>query len=71
MDMETEKTIIKNEAQYNWAMSRIEELLPFVNDETPDTDPKSIELYLLSGLVAEYEDVCYPIGKPSLNSVHK
>ena len=69
--METVKTKIENEAQYNWAMSRIDELLPLVNDETADTDPNSIELYLLSGLVQEYEDVHYPIGKPTLIDVLK
>ncbi|MDE6340245.1 MAG: helix-turn-helix domain-containing protein [Muribaculaceae bacterium] len=64
--MDTIKTKIENETQYNWAMARIEELLPEVNDDTPEDDPKSIELYLLSALVEEYEDVYYPIGEPSL-----
>ena len=63
--METIKTTIENETQYNWAMGRIEELLKKVNDDTPDNDPNSIELYLLSSLVEEYEDVHYPIGAPS------
>lgn len=70
-DMETIKTTIENEAQYEWAMKRIDELLPHVNDDTPDDDPNSIELYLLSRLVEEYEVVHYPIGKPSLISVLK
>lgn len=69
--MDTVKTKIENEIQYNWAMARIDELLPKVNDETPDDDPNSIELYLLSGLVEEYEDVHYPIGTPSLVDVIK
>lgn len=69
--METIKTKIENETQYNWAMGRIEELLPKVNDDTPDNDPNSIELYLLSGLVKDYEDVHYPIGAPSLIDVLK
>lgn len=69
--MELLKTTIENEAQYDWAMSRIEELLPLVNDETPEDDEKSIELYLLSKLVTEYEDVHYPIGGPSLIDVLK
>lgn len=69
--METVKTKIENEIQYNWAMSRIDALLPKVNDETPEDDPNSIELYLLSALVQEYEDVHYPIGKPSLIDVLK
>lgn len=69
--METVKTTIENENQYNWVMSRIEELLPKVTDETTESDPNSIELYLLSGLVQEYEDVYYPIGKPSLIDIIK
>lgn len=69
--MENLKTTIENEAQYDWAMKRIDELLPCVNDETPDYDPNSIELYLLSRLVQEYEDVHYPIGKPTLVGVLK
>lgn len=62
---------IETEAQYNWAMNRIEELLPFVNNETPVDDPKYIELILISNLVGDYEDEHYPIGKPSLISVLK
>lgn len=70
-NMEKVKTKIENEVQYNWAMSRIDELLPKVNDDTPDSDPNSIELYLLTGLVEEYEDEHYPIGTPSLIEVLK
>lgn len=70
-DMETIKTTIENEAQYDWAIKRIDELLPHVNDDTPVDDPNSIELYLLSKLVEEYEDVYYPIGEPSLIDVIK
>ena len=69
--MEDIKTTIENEVQYDWAMKRIDELLPLVNDETSDDDPNSIELYLLSRLVQEYEDVHYPIGEPSLIDVLK
>ncbi len=69
--METAKTKIENESQYNWAMKRIDELLPMVTDETPDSDPNSIELYLLSALVEEYEDANYPIGTPSLIDILK
>ena len=65
-NMETIKTKIENEKQYEWAMARIEQLLPKVHDDTPDDDPNSIELYLISALVEEYEDVHYPIGSPSL-----
>ena len=69
--MEFQKAKIENETQYNWAMARIEQLLPKVSNDTPDDDPNSIELYLLSDLVAEYEDIHYPIGPPSLIDVLK
>ena len=32
---------IENEIQYNWAVKRVEELLPTVNDDTPLDDPNS------------------------------
>ena len=46
-------TKIENESQYEWAVERVEKLLPLVNDETPETDPNYIELVLLSNLVAD------------------
>lgn len=64
-------TKIENDDQYRWALSRVEELLPLVNDDTPLTDPNSIELELLSGLVADYSDEHYSIGEPSLIDVIK
>lgn len=57
---------IENEAQYRWALSRVEELLPHVKDDTLRTDPLSMELELLSGLVADYSDEHFAIGEPSL-----
>lgn len=59
-------TKIENEVQYRWALQRVEELLPLVKDDTPLTDPNSIELDLLSGLVADYSDEHFTIGTPSL-----
>ena len=64
-------TKIQNETAYKATMERIEELLPLVDDNTPLTDKSLIELDLLSGLVAEYEDVHYPIKYPSLIDVIK
>ena len=64
-------TRIENETQYNSAMQRINELLDVVNDDTPEDDVRSVELVLLSNLVADYEDVHYPISKPSLIEVLK
>lgn len=54
-------TKLINEAQYNWAVTRVEELLPLVTDETPLTAPESIELQLLSNLVADYSDEHFSI----------
>lgn len=62
---------IKNEQAYKAAMARIDTLLPLVNDETPMDDPNYLELDMLSDMVAEYEDVHYPIGVPSLVEVIK
>ncbi len=64
-------TKIENEEQYRWALSRVEELLPLVKDDTPINDPNSMELDLLSSLVADYSDEHYSIGDPSLSDVIK
>ncbi len=64
-------TRIENENQYRWALQRVEELLPLVTDETPLTDPNSIELELLSGLVADCSDDHYAIGEPTLIDIIK
>lgn len=62
---------IENESQYQAAMARIEELLPLVTEETPVTDKCSVELVLLSNLVADYDDEHYPVKSPSLPEVLK
>lgn len=60
---------IENKEQYDWAVNRVEQLLPLVNDDTPKNDPNSIELELLSNMVADYSDKHYTIGEPSLSDV--
>lgn len=63
---------IKTEKEYEAAMARIEELLPLTwGDGVPEDSLENLELNLLSELVADYEDVHYPIGKPSLVAVLK
>ena len=62
---------IKSEAAYRAAMNRIEELLPLVNDNTPVDDTNYLELDMLSDMVEEYEDIHYPIGKPTLIDIIK
>lgn len=52
--------------QYNAAMERIEELLPLVTEETPLSDKNSVELVLLSNLVADYDEEHYPVKAPTL-----
>ena len=64
-----ERTI--NEAVYNTALERIEELLHIVTDETPVYDRKAIELKIMSDIVIEYEASHFPIGNPSLVEVVK
>ncbi len=62
-------TRIENELQYKAAMARIEELLPLVTEDTPEDDMKSVELVLLSNLVADYDEEHYPVTPPSLTDV--
>lgn len=62
---------IENKEQYDWAVKRVEELLPLVNDDTPRNDPNCIELEILSNMVADYSDQHYAIGEPSLPDVIK
>lgn len=62
---------IINEFQYKWAVARVEALLPIVTEEMPETAPERIELELLSDLVADYSEVHFSLGEPSLNEVLK
>ena len=49
------------EKEYEASLKRIDELLPLVTDDTPDSYPNLIELLKVSNIVEEYEDVHYPI----------
>lgn len=64
-------TKIENQNQYEWAVKRVEDLLPLVKDDTPLNDPNSIELELLSNLVADYSEEHFSLGEPSLVDVLK
>lgn len=64
-------TKIENEKQYQAMMMRIEELLPLVDETTPLDDNKSIELVMLSNLVADYDEEHFPMNSPSLPDVLK
>jgi HTH-type transcriptional regulator/antitoxin HigA len=52
--------------QYEFALARIEELLPLVNDDTPANDRNTIELTMMSDVVIDYEKEHFPIGKPTV-----
>lgn len=62
---------IENEVEHDAICQRVEELLPMTDGDTPLTDPRLIELNILSELVVEYEDEHYPIKTPSLVDVIK
>ncbi|KWR51608.1 hypothetical protein AA415_03215 [Bacteroides stercoris] len=47
--------------QYEFALIRIEELLPLVNDNTPANDKNAVELSVISDIVIAYEREHYPI----------
>ena len=53
--------------QYEFALNRIDELLPLVIDDTPANDRNAIELTLMSDIVESYEKKHFPIGKPSVS----
>lgn len=55
--------------QYEFALSRIEELLPLVNDDTPTNDKNAVELTVVSDVVIAYEKEHFPIGKPSVSKL--
>ena len=55
--------------QYEFALNRIEDLLPLVTDETPLSDPASIELEIVSDIVETYEKIHFPIEKPTIGEL--
>lgn len=60
---------IESECQYNEVMARIEELLPFVTEDTPTDDANAVELEHLSILVEDYEKEFYPITDERTNKI--
>lgn len=63
--MEYMKTI-ETQEQYDKAIHRIEELYRQTDEDTSIDNPLMIELDELGRMVEQYEDVHYPISKPSL-----
>lgn len=58
-------TQIINKEQYEWALNR----LPLVDDNTPKDNKYSIELELISNLVADYSEEYFAMDKPKLVDV--
>lgn len=52
--------------QYEFALERVEELLPLVDDNTLVNDKKAVELTMMSDIVIAYEKEHYPIEKPTV-----
>lgn len=55
--------------QYEYALGRIEELLPYVGNDVPLNDKYMIEMDIVSDIVCRYERVHYPIAKPTLGEL--
>ena len=51
--------------QYEFALARVEELLPLVDDNTPANDKNAVELTMMSDVVIAYEKEHFPISKLS------
>lgn len=55
--------------QYEFALARIEELLPLVDDNTPSNDRNAVELTMMSDVIIDYEKEHFPIGKPTVGQL--
>lgn len=62
---------IKNEKEYEVIANRVEDLLKLTSNENKKTSPYTIELDMLSDLLADYEEEYYPINTPKLAEVLK
>lgn len=61
--------MITTKIQYERACEKIEQLLQIVSSKTPLDDINSVELELLSNLVADYEEKYDPILPPSVAEI--
>jgi len=55
--------------QYEYALARIEELLPLVNDNTPVNDKNAVELSVMADTVIAFEKEHFPIKKPTVSEL--
>ena len=60
---------VVTKGQYEFALERVEQLLPMINDSTPTNDKNAIELSLMSDIVIAYEKEYYPIKKPAVSEL--
>jgi len=51
--------------QYEYALERVEDLLPLVTDESDPNSKEALELSLMSDVVIKYEGEHFPIEKPT------
>jgi hypothetical protein len=52
--------------KYEFALVRVKELLPLVDDNIPANDKNAVELSVMSDIVIAYEKEHYPIEKPTV-----
>ena len=57
--------------QYEFALARVEELLPLVDDNIPANDKNAVELSVMSDIVIAYEKEYYPIEKTTVAELIK
>lgn len=55
-----------DQMRYEYALTRVEALLPLVGEDTPANDPAAMELAIMSDFVIAYEKEHYPLGKPTV-----
>ncbi|MDR1055660.1 MAG: helix-turn-helix domain-containing protein [Prevotellaceae bacterium] len=55
--------------QYEFALAKVEELLPLVDDNMPANDKKALELSVMSDIVIAYEKAHFPIEKPTVSEL--
>ena len=58
-----------NQMRYEYALNRVEALLPLVDDTMPPSAPESMELAIMSDFVIAYEKEHYPLGKPTVSEL--
>ena len=58
-----------DQMRYEYALRRVEELLPLVGENTSVNDPLAMELAIMSEFVIAYEKEHYPMGKPTVSQL--